>query len=154
LPWEDVKFPEGVTAILSCAVSNFTNNGIIYNKPLTELTPDQVIYEIMKQCDIDHNLMVSYHIDRALLYDDITNTWNIKMPLFVSRPQDYPKLNDGSTKNAHFFVVGEFTRTDFTIPTMEKSCEAGLIGANKAISYLQKISLKTHMMRNLRNFIA
>jgi hypothetical protein len=134
--WDGVKLPDNVGCVASTVVSNVNNPGLVTGKPLINCTPDEVIAEIVKQCDLDSDDVVGYRIDPALSYDSVNKTWTETMPLFVPHVEDVAKLNDGTTKYSNIFLVGEFTNTALFAPSMEKATQAGIIGAQKVQEYL------------------
>jgi uncharacterized protein (DUF2141 family) len=46
--------------------------------------------------------------------------------LYVRMPQNLDQEPTNRTDIQNLFIAGEFTRTNFSIPTMEKSCESGM----------------------------
>ncbi|MCX5922601.1 MAG: oleate hydratase [Candidatus Dependentiae bacterium] len=138
--WKNVVLPEGVKCVASISFNDALGNGKIFGKPITECAPEELIAETLAQCGIDKNLVIGYVIDPALHYEQ--GKWTESMSLFVVTPEDYPKLNDGKTQCKNRFLVGEFTKTFKEIPTMEKSCQAGQVGAQRVIEYLTSAYVK------------
>jgi len=134
--WKNVKMPKGVKCIASATFSNVVNKGVLYGKSMKECTPTELVNETMEQCGINRDDVVQYFIDPAIRYEN--NTWHEDMALYVVTPHDYPKMKTGETQFENIFLVGEFTKTKKENPSMEKSCEAGKIGAQRIIDLLNQ----------------
>ena len=147
-PWVDVPLPPGTVAVLSLVMSNGRNSGQqVTTKPFVRCLPEEMKNEALAQIGLfDELKAVPYAIGPDLQF--------VGLPSYLADPQKYdsggaskiddqtilvsdgllyvrmPQNLDGEPTNFtdvhNFFIAGEFTRTNFSIPTMEKSCESGM----------------------------
>ena len=147
-PWVDVPLPPGTVAVLSLVMSNGRNSGQhTTTKPFVRCHPEEMKNEALAQIGLFDRLKDNaYTIGPDLRFIDL--------PSYVADPQKYDSggaskidsqtvlVSDGllyvrmpqnlDNEPANFtdvhnlFIAGEFTRTNFAIPTMEKSCESGM----------------------------
>jgi hypothetical protein len=147
-----VELPPGTVAVLSLVMSNGRNSGqFVTNKPFVRCRPEEMKNEALSQIGLYDELKdVSYAIGPDLeflpLQDYLKdpqryvasgasklNTEEILISdglLYVRMPQNLDNEPANFTDVHNFFIAGEFTRTNFVIPTMEKSCESGMRAAS------------------------
>jgi len=147
-PWLNVPLPPGTVAVLSLVLSNGRNAGqFTTNKPFVRCHPEEMknealaqigLHDALKDCpyaigpDFQFIDLPSYLSDPqrydsggASKIDETTIAVSDGL-LYVRRPQDLDNEPANFTDVHNFFIAGEFTRTNFAIPTMEKSCESGM----------------------------
>ena len=148
-PWVDVPLPAGTVAVLSLVMSNGRNSGqFVTTKPFVRCLPEEMKNEALAQIGLHAALKdVPYAIGPDLQFIDLQSY--VANPqrydscgaskidertiavsdglLYVRMPQNLDNEPANFTDVHNFFIAGEFTRTSFAIPTMEKSCESGII---------------------------
>lgn len=147
-PWVDVPLPPGTVAVLSRVMSNGRNSGQhTTTKPFVRCLPEEMKNEALAQIGLLYELKdVPYAIGPDLQFIELRsyldnphkyegggaskiNNRTILVSdglLYVRMPQNLDDEPANFTDVHNFFIAGEFTRTNFSIPTMEKSCESGM----------------------------
>jgi hypothetical protein len=147
-PWVNVPLPAGTVAVLSLVMSNGRNSGqYTTSKPFVRCLPEEMKNEALAQIGLLDRLKdVSYAIGPDLRFTDLQDylanprrydscgaskidDHTIAVSdglLYVRMPQNLDDEPANFTDVHNFFIAGEFTRTNFAIPTMEKSCESGM----------------------------
>lgn len=115
--------------LISLCITEYNNIGRIYKKLPTDLSNDQLVDECIDQL-IDH-----IKIKKNNIFDIKINN----IPLLIINPNNYKYLNDGKTEYPNMFLVGEFSKTEFLAPLMEKACQAGILGSKLVNEYLNEI---------------
>lgn len=115
--------------LISLCITEYDNIGRIYKKLPFDLSYDQLVDECIDQLKDHINIKKNNIIDIK-----INN-----IPLLLIKPNNYIYLNDGKTEYSNMFLVGEFTKTDFLAPLMEKACQAGILGSKLVNEYLSEI---------------
>ncbi len=144
--------------ILSVTFTNALSEGIIYHKPLIQCTREEIKDELLAQCGIvDKSIIIDWHLDDALQYiskDEFekykpsllkssysqqNNNWLINSNmLFTPIPGYYSCAPQTETSLVNLYLAGEYCRTHYKVPTMEKACESGFHAAN---AILKKLNL-------------
>ncbi len=147
-PWVNVPLPPGTVAVLSLVMSNGRNSGqYTTTKPFVRCLPEEMKNEALAQIGLLTELKsVPYAIGPDLQFIDLqsylanshkydgggaskVDNHTILVSdglLYVRMPQNLDNEPANFTDIHNFFIAGEFTRTNFSIPTMEKSCESGM----------------------------
>ena len=147
-PWINVPLPPGTVAVLSLVMSNGRNSGqFTTSKPFVRCLPEEMKNEALAQIGLFPLLKdVPYAIGPDLRFIDLKSyADNLQQYesygaskiddqtiavsdglLYVRMPQNLDNEPANFTDVHNFFIAGEFTRTNFSIPTMEKSCESGM----------------------------
>jgi hypothetical protein len=147
-PWVNVPLPPGTVAVLSLVMSNGRNCGqYTTDKPFVRCGPEEMKNEALAQIGLLEVLKdVPYAIDPDLQFIELQtyldnpdryesygaskiDDRSIAVSdglLYVRLPQNLDSEPANFTDVHNFFIAGEFTRTNFAIPTMEKSCESGM----------------------------
>jgi hypothetical protein len=147
-PWVDVPLPPGTVAVLSLVMSNGRNSGQhTTTKPFVRCHPEEMKNEALAQIGLFDRLKdIPYTIGPDLQFIDLSSY--VANPqkydsggaskiddqtvlvsdglLYVRMPQNLDNEPANFTDVHNLFIAGEFTRTRFAIPTMEKSCESGM----------------------------
>ena len=147
-PWFNVQLPPGTVAVLSLVMSNGRNAGqFTTTKPFVRCLPEEMKNEALAQIGLlDQLKNAPYAIGPDLQFvglesyladlqkydgsgvskiDEQTILVSDGL-LYVRLPQNLDNEPTNFTDIHNFFIAGEFTRTNFSIPTMEKSCESGM----------------------------
>ena len=147
-PWVNVPLPPGTVAVLSLVMSNGRNSGQhTTTKPFVRCHSEEMKNEALAQIGLLNELKsVPYAIGPDLQFIDLqsylanphkydsggaskVDNQTILVSdglLYVRMPQNLDNEPTNFTDIHNFFIAGEFTRTNFSIPTMEKSCESGM----------------------------
>ncbi len=141
--------------ILSVTYTNANTNGVIYDKPLTKCTSDEIKNELLAQCGIKDQNFIDWHLDDALKYisndefqkskahlaqdsySEQDQNWLINTNLlFTPIPGYYGCAPNAKTPIENLYLAGEYCQTHYKIPTMEKACESGFHAANQIFKKL------------------
>ena len=145
------------SGILTATISNTKRPGKIHSLPFLRCTPDQILEEIVAQTglekvlDVDHadfglDLHVmpeaeaanferqGYAVSAIGPNDDRVYVTDAQM--YIRLPGNLDIEPENATGVYNFFLAGEYTRTKYRIPTMEKSCESGKRCARAVIKAL------------------
>ena len=144
--WKDDWQGTDEGGVLTATISNTKRPGKIYHLPFLRCTPEQILEEVISQTGLQEELG---NADGALGLDieatdpeeaeeskkkgyAVTAIGSPDNRVFVSDAQMYIRLPgnldiepENGTEVYNFFLAGEYTRTQYRIPTMEKSCESG-----------------------------
>lgn len=147
-PWKNVPLPAGTAAVLSLVMSNGRNSGQhVTTKPFVRCTAEDMKNEALAQLglldelravpfaigpDLEFLKIAQYRADPARYaaggvskIDDEQVIFSDGL-LYVRMPQNLDEEPANFTDIHNLFIAGEFTRTRFSTPTMEKSCESGM----------------------------
>ncbi len=147
-PWINVPLPPGTVAVLSLVMSNARNAGQHTTaKPFVRCTPEEMKNEALAQIGLLEELKnAAFAIGPDLQFIPRSNyaadpgryeSYGVSKIdaqtimvsdglLYVRLPQNLDEEPANFTDIHNLFIAGEFTRTNFSIPTMEKSCESGM----------------------------
>jgi len=147
-PWVKVPLPAGTVAVLSLVMSNGRNSGqFTTTKTFVRCLPEEMKNEALAQIGLLDALKdapyaigpdvqfigLQEYADNLARYESCgaskINDRTIAVSdglLYVRMPQNLDNEPANFTDVHNFFIAGEFTRTNFAIPTMEKSCESGM----------------------------
>ncbi len=151
--WKQPHWPAGDhEAILTATVSNTQNAGTLTGRSFLQCTREEIIDEFVHQAhlaDVLDKDSGGLGLDLDLVTSDEAATrlnsaaneydgYAVKAVVepgdhvFMSDAQMYIRLPgnldiepDNATGICNLFLAGEYTRTSYRIPTMEKSCESG-----------------------------
>ena len=136
--------PDG--GVFTATISNTKRGGVIWKLPFLRCKPKQILQEVMAQTGLENELDLAKGeigldlnimnredaincTDHGFAVADIGGESN---QVFVTDAQMYIRLpgnldiEPANTTGVHnFFLAGEYTKTKYRIPTMEKSCESG-----------------------------
>ena len=147
-PWKNVDLPAGTVAVLSLVMSNGRNSGQhVTSKPFVRCSARGMKDEALAQIgllellrdapfaigpDLEFITPQTYRADPAqfaacgvskISPDSILVSDGL---LYVRMPKNLDDEPANFTDIHNLFIAGEFTRTRFSTPTMEKSCESGM----------------------------
>jgi hypothetical protein len=143
--WPGVRFPEGIKAVLSMAVSNSECPSPTLGKRMAECTEKELVFEALRQIGFDAlDNVRGYHLSRDVAHvgqwseaeagpepqpalyrgNGAGGAMRFDAPLFVVKPGTAKKVGN-QTDVENLYVAGEFTNTTLLIPTMEQVSESG-----------------------------
>lgn len=154
--WENVRLPEGTKYILSITWSDVDTPGQIFDRPVTECSPDQILRECLAQCGLESAHLVGWQIDRELAYLSETEydavaselpphlaskpVGGMRMvnfsPLTILLPGARRRSPTLSTDVPNLYLAGEAVYSpDLTefLPTMEKAASSGCLAAHRIV---------------------
>lgn len=144
--WEDDWHGDSDGAVFTATISNTKRAGVVHWLPFLRCTPDQILEEVVTQTGLSKVLDISQGslgLDLKVMSESdaeekkqkgyaVTAIGPSDDRVFVTDAQMYIRLPgnldiepDNETGVYNFFLAGEYTRTKYRIPTMEKSCESG-----------------------------
>lgn len=151
--WQQPHWPAGDReAILTATISNTQNAGTLTGRSFLQCSREEIIREVLHQTHLEDvldktsgglglDLDVVSSSEAARRLDSPANEYDgyavraVVDPgdhVFMSDAQMYIRLPgnldiepDNATGICNLFLAGEYTRTSYRIPTMEKSCESG-----------------------------
>jgi uncharacterized protein with NAD-binding domain and iron-sulfur cluster len=151
--WDHVSLPPGTVGVLSAVLSNSKANGRKIHKPYIRCTHDELLDEALVQIGwseleairerfvgpdlhylsradflanekrYDGWASAAVPSDRGMNYEEVLVSDG---QLYIRLPGNLALEPDNATDVYNLFVAGEFTKTEFAKPTMEKSCESGM----------------------------
>jgi uncharacterized protein with NAD-binding domain and iron-sulfur cluster len=146
--WSNVPFPEGVKAVLTAVMSNVSKPGPLYGRPYSQCTKEEILKECLTQIGLANaeSLVREGTVDPDLIYlteEEWAQSSHLyagyavshlpagrgvvvtQSMLYIRNPGDRMSEPPNQSEIANLFVTGEFTSTQFGLPTMEKSNESG-----------------------------
>jgi hypothetical protein len=151
--WNDVPLPVGTTGVLSVVLSNSRLNGRKHHKPYVRCTAEELLEETLVQIGwreldaigrgfIGPDLHYVRHEDFLAEQANYAGWATAAIPnekesdadqvavsdsqLYIRMPGNLAIEPENVTDVYNLFVAGEFTKTNFAKPTMEKACESGM----------------------------
>lgn len=135
-------------AVLTATISNSKRSGVVHHLPMLRCTREQILEEVLTQTRLGDVLSIDsgelgldLDVRRGDDIDEnspefaghaITAIGTPDNRVFVSDSLMYIRLPGNLDIEPHnatgifnLFLAGEYTRTNYRIPTMEKSCESG-----------------------------
>lgn len=135
--WHAMHFAPPVTSILSTIISNWEKPGIVYQKPVTECSPDEIIDEIVAQINMHRSVSLGrtnvhdFCIDSSVKFSaDKKRILDVEVKLYSTVAGMYDKQPDTNTSSKNIFLAGDYIRTDMHQGTMESACISGKLAAN------------------------
>ncbi|MCV7340301.1 putative oxidoreductase [Mycobacterium haemophilum DSM 44634] len=154
--WKDVSLPEGTRYVLSITWSDVDKPGPVFQRPVSECTPDEILTECLAQCGLDRSHVLGWQIDYELKhlsaaeYDSLANElpphlasapWQGKRlvnlsPLAIPLPGARRRSPGIRTEVPNFFLAGEAIYSpdlNLFVPTMERAATSGYLAAHEII---------------------
>lgn len=144
-------------AILTATISNCRRPGIVHGLPFLRCTMEQIIDELSAQTGLQcltrqgATLGLDLElVDRDAIDDNDPEhlghtvasigqhnlAFRTSAQMYVRLPGNLDIEPENATGLYNFFLAGEYTRTRYMIPTMEKSCESGKRCAHAVLTAL------------------
>lgn len=150
--WEDVDLSQygdgNVDGIVSVCISDWDSPGILYGKPASECSPEQIKDEVWAQLEAHINdsarpilheaNILAWHLDPAISFptpgspDSAVNA----EPLLINTIGSWEHRPDAVTGLDNFFVASDYVQTHTDLATMEGANEA----ARRAVNGILKAS--------------
>ncbi|MCL2541923.1 MAG: FAD-dependent oxidoreductase [Nocardioidaceae bacterium] len=134
-----------VKDIFSVDISDFFTPGILYGKPASECTPQQIANEVWAQIKrslntkeqpvIDDDMLVRWFLDPAIHYPrgKAAPAAN-REPLLINTAGSWADRPEAATSIHNLMLASDYVRTNIDLATMEGANEAGRAAANAILS--------------------
>lgn len=155
--WKNVRLPEGTRYVLSITWSDVETPGPVFDRPLSECTPDEILTECLTQCGLDKSNVLGWRIDHELKHLDEAEYEKVASelpPHLVSAPARGQRMVNFSpltvlmpgarhrspgicTSVPNLLLAGEVIYSpDLTlfVPTMEKAACSGYLAARQIMN--------------------
>lgn len=130
-----------VAAVLSVDISEFFADGILYGKPASECTADQIAAEVWAQLKRSLNtsadtiladdMVESWFLDPAITWPDgAGRTAANSEPLLINTLGSLAHRPEASTEIGNLFLASDYVRTNIDLATMEGANEAARAAVN------------------------
>ncbi|MBZ5560904.1 MAG: FAD-dependent oxidoreductase [Acidobacteriia bacterium] len=144
--WPEIDFSRlgdgSVGGILSVVVSDWDAPGILYGKPATECTAQEIRNEVWAQLKVhlnnggreqinDSNLL-SWFLDPDIQFPNPTEVTNVE-PLLINPAGSLQYRPEASTEIPNLFLASDYVRTYTDLATMEAANEAARRSVNALI---------------------
>ncbi len=130
---------EDVGGILSVIISEWEEPGIVYNKPATACTREELATEVFEQMKAhlnrgetvlaDDNLLASF-VDPALSYDDKAGRLANREPLLINTVGSRQYRPTATLECPNLLLAADYVRTNTDLASMESANEAGRRAVN------------------------
>lgn len=128
-----------VGSILSICVSDWNTPGILYDKPATQCTAEEVKNEVWAQLkahftndirsDFEEAQMLDWFLDPAVVYPNPSQAVNLE-PLLINTAGSWESRPDAVTEIENLFLASDYVRTYTDLATMEGANEAARRAVN------------------------
>jgi len=128
----------GVRECLSVNIANFDQPGIIFGKPASKCTPDEIAIEVVAQMRaaledtgrtvLPDEIIASWFLDPALRFDN--GTMINDEPLFVNYAGSWDARPCATTAIPNLFLAGDYVRENLSAATMESANQTARLAAN------------------------
>ncbi|NOU67978.1 NAD(P)-binding protein [Paenibacillus sp. LMG 31461] len=146
--WPDVNLSEygdgSVKGVLSIDISDWDAPGILYGKPATHCTPEEIKEEVWAQMKQSLNvdgavilrdeILHSWFLDSDIQYDEVAQFCTNAALLFINRVGTWGDRPEAYTGIPNLFLASDYVRTNTNLATMEGANEA----ARRAVNALLK----------------
>jgi uncharacterized protein with NAD-binding domain and iron-sulfur cluster len=129
---------------LSVDVSDWTTPGILYGKPASECTRQQVKDEVWAQLKdsledtgrsvLPDDILHSWFLDPAIKWNPTTGRNTNDEPLLINTVDSWKVRPTARTGIGNLFMAGDFCRTNVDLATMEGANESGRQAANAILA--------------------
>lgn len=149
--WPNIELPPNVKGILSVAISNIHEPGILFGKPFHACSPEEAMQEVLAQLSIkDPSCVLRYAFDQTIQYlteseylknkeiyadweatpvNEHGSLWVSENPLFIEKPGTFHARPVVNTAIKNLFLAGEYIDATLHLPTMEKANQTGKLCA-------------------------
>jgi uncharacterized protein with NAD-binding domain and iron-sulfur cluster len=128
-------------AIFSIDVSDWFTNGIIYNKPASKCTKEEIkteVWEQLKRSLIDEHgkplltddMLVDWYLDRDITFNDQNFVTGNEEPLLINQVNTWALRPEAYTAINNMFLASDYVRTHTDLATMEGANEAARRATN------------------------
>jgi uncharacterized protein with NAD-binding domain and iron-sulfur cluster len=127
---------------LSVVISDWTTPGVLYGKPASQCSPNQVVREVWEQIKLHLNragetvltddLLLSWHIDPGVIGD--SGVFRSEDPLVLPTVGAWPNRPESQTGIPNLILAGDYVRSDWEMANMETANASGRLAANAILS--------------------
>src|SRR4051812_15071394 len=119
---------------LSCDISDWDTNGILFGKPAKKCTRPEIAKEVWAQVMLHHtaadqlkdeSIIHSWFLDPGIKWVKGRNENRNDTPLLVNTIGTWEKRPQAHTKVPNLFLAGDYVQTDIDLATMEGGNESG-----------------------------
>jgi 15-cis-phytoene desaturase len=125
---------------LSCDISDWEAAGVVYGKPLRELSSaEQVKIEVLAQLRgalgpiagrcLDDSNIAGWCLDTDIVFPNASSTTNLE-PLLINTVDSWKDRPEAVTRIDNLFLAGDYVRTHTDLATMEAANEAARRAVN------------------------
>jgi hypothetical protein len=129
-----------VRDVYSVDISDWFTPGIVYGKPASECTPDQIAREVWEQMKrslnvdkqiLTDDMLVRYFLDPAITFPNGPGgVAENSEQLLINTAGSWADRPKATTKVPNLFLAADYVRTNIDLATMEGANEAGKSAAN------------------------
>lgn len=132
-----------VRAILSVIVSDWYTPGLLFGKPASDCTPDQIRAEVWHQMRrwadglrgaFREDGILRFELDAELQGDRATPRYVNQAPLLINSTGSRTLRPEAATAIPNLFLAADYIRTHTDLATMEAANEAGRRAANAVLA--------------------
>lgn len=129
-----------VSGVLSVDVSNWEDDGVVYNKPAKQCTRPEIVQEVLTQIrrhlattawahDLDDDNIVTWFVDDDIYQPNPGRNANAE-PLLINTAGSWAHRPAAVTKIENLFLASDYVRTYTDLATMEGANEAARRAVN------------------------
>ena len=123
--------------ILSVDVSDWNTPGILYGKPATQCTPEEIRNEVLQQVTEHVSLpltpdglqVVDWFLDPDIRFPNPSQATNLE-PLLINTVDSFQYRPSAQTEIPNLFLASDYVRTNTNLATMEGANEAARRAVN------------------------
>ncbi|MGB9457953.1 MAG: FAD-dependent oxidoreductase [Bryobacteraceae bacterium] len=123
--------------ILSVDVSDWNTPGILYGKPATQCTPEEIRNEVLQQVTEHVSLpltpdglqVVDWFLDPDIRFPNPSQATNLE-PLLINTVDSFQYRPSAQTEIPNLFLASDYVRTNTNLATMEAANEAARRAVN------------------------
>ncbi|SNR76993.1 Tat (twin-arginine translocation) pathway signal sequence [Haloechinothrix alba] len=143
--WQDRNFRAdygdgNVADCLSVDISDWNTPGMLFGKPASRCTADEIARETWAQMKahledtgeswLPDEILHSWFLDPAIVWDPDRQRNTNETPLLINTTSSWEKRPTAHTGVPNLFLAGDFVRTDVDLATMESANESGRAAVN------------------------
>lgn len=136
--WSKFSLKPPVTNVLSVVIASWNSPGVLTGKTALECSIEEIKAEVLAQINLHRGISVSKEnihsscIDPTLEFSGDGQKLLKSSYLYVPRANSYSKrpTATGEYLPKNGFLAGDYTKTQFNVPSMEGACESGRIAVN------------------------
>ncbi len=144
--WSDFNLNEygngNVKSIISICISDWNSPGVLYEKPATQCTPEEIKDEVWEQLvshfsgedrnDIDSAKVINCFFDPAIVYPNPSEVTNLE-PLLINTAGSWDHRPEAITSIENLFLASDYVRCYADLATMEAANETARRAVNGII---------------------
>lgn len=141
--WSDFNLQDygdgNVQSIISLCISDWNSPGILYNKPATQCTLEEIKTEVWQQMishfsgdikrDLEAAKLLNWFFDPAIVYPNPSEVANLE-PLLINTAGSWEHRPDAVTSIENLFLASDYVRCYTDLATMEGANETARRAVN------------------------